>query len=583
MERTVPRTATEEVDLYVRTIYSLLRSTAEVQIRTLEEVHAGMNSLLHPEARSSVPDTSAFIYSLLRLPDCMPKVRLVVLGQSTDLFIRSGYAPEEWQSVSARARRRRWYYDGDETLAAYIASRSDIDDVIPIMVAYQIEWNKLNLLLRSTQPETIIAAGDGDLGAMDQLSTQLEMPVDDIIRFRAIWRDQFAPNLMDIAHRRRNLAVRLLGGSLSQYWRATRAWWENIERKSPAVLERPIYFVSSNSHSIANLLSGFARLQEQDLVFHLERNQNADLVKEWEKINQGATVSSRDNFLYYLLKRFQDREGTDTTGLSQEQHDQSIGITRIPSKHYFDLDAQVIELRKLDPALFDPRLLNEDFSYLKKSDALILNIDYPLGLAAYNVLAKVAEYANPIMGVYIMGKSASLNARIGDVVIPNVVHDEHSQNTYLFQNTFTAQSVSPYLTFGTVLDNQKAVSVLGTFLQTKNYATIFFTENFVDIEMESGSFLSAMYEMYRPQRHPKNEIVNLYPAPFDIGILHYVSDTPMSKGRNLGAGTLSYFGMDSTYATSIAILRRILALECRRQRASCLDSPGDHSQEFFTP
>jgi hypothetical protein len=499
----------------------------------------------------------------------MPNVRLVVMGQSTDLFTKQRYAVEEWQSVSARARRRRWYFDGNETLAAYIASRSDIDDVIPTLVAYQIEWNKLNLHLRDTLPETIIAAGEGIKEAIEQLSNQLEMSVDDIARFRVIWRDQFATNLLDIARHRRNLAVRLLGGSLSQYWRATRAWWENIERKSPAVLERPIYFVSSNTHSITNLLSGFAGLREQELVRHLEESNNADLIDEWEKINQGATPSSRENFLYYLLKRFQDRGGKDAIGLTQAKHDQSIGITRIPSKHYFDIDAQVIELCKLDPALFDSRLPNEEFSYLKQSDALILNIDYPLGLAAYNVLAKVAEYANPILGVYIMGKSASLNARIGDVVIPNVVHDEHSQNTYLFQNTFMAQNVAPYLHFGTVLDNQKAVSVLGTFLQTKNYASVFFTENFVDIEMESGSFLSAMYEMYRPTRHPKNEIVNLYPAPFDIGILHYVSDTPMSKGRNLGAGTLSYFGMDSTYATSIAILRRVLALECQRQRANC--------------
>ena len=54
---------------------------------------------------------------------------------------------------------------------------------------------------------------------------------------------------------------------------------------------------------------------------------------------------------------------------------------------------------------------------------------------------------------------------------------------------------------------------------------------------------------------------NLYPVPFEIGVLHYASDTPMSKGRNLGEHNLSYYGMDPTYATTIAILRRILALE----------------------
>jgi hypothetical protein len=79
--------------------------------------------------------------------------------------------------------------------------------------------------------------------------------------------------------------------------------------------------------------------------------------------------------------------------------------------------------------------------------------------------------------------------------------------------------------------------------------------------MEAGPYLSAIYELFRPKRHPENEIVTLYGLPFDLGILHYASDTPLSKGKNLGAGSLSYYGMDPTYATSLAILRRIFDLE----------------------
>src|SRR4030066_1186840 len=160
-----------------------------------------------------------------------------------------------------------------------------------------------------------------------------------------------------------------------------------------------------------------------------------------------------------------------------------------------------------------------------------------------------------------MGKSASLNGAIGDIVIPNVVHDEHSKNSYLFQNCFNAAYVSPYLMYGTVLDNQKCVSVRGTFLQNSNYMEVFYREGYTDIEMEAGPYLSAIYEMYRPQRHPVNEIVDLHAVPFDLGIMHYASDTPLGKGKNLGAGSLSYFGMDSTYSVTLAILRRIFHLE----------------------
>jgi hypothetical protein len=93
---------------------------------------------------------------------------------------------------------------------------------------------------------------------------------------------------------------------------------------------------------------------------------------------------------------------------------------------------------------------------------------------------------------------------------------------------------------------------------------VFYREGYTDIEMEAGPYLSAIYELARPKRYPTNELVNLYGLPFDLGILHYASDTPLSKGQNLGAGSLSYYGMDPTYATSLAILRRILEVEIDR-------------------
>jgi len=149
-------------------------------------------------------------------------------------------------------------------------------------------------------------------------------------------------------------------------------------------------------------------------------------------------------------------------------------------------------------------------------------------------------------------------------MLPNVVHDEQSRNTYFFPNCFSAEDVSPFLIYGNVLDNQKAVTVRGTFLQTAQYMDVFYREGYSDIEMEAGPYLSGVYEMYRPKRHPYNEIVNLYGIPFDLGILHYASDKPLSKGKNLGARSLSYYGMDPTYANALAILKRIFDLEWLR-------------------
>ncbi|MCB0161469.1 MAG: hypothetical protein KDD83_25210, partial [Caldilineaceae bacterium] len=166
-----------------------------------------------------------------------------------------------------------------------------------------------------------------------------------------------------------------------------------------------------------------------------------------------------------------------------------------------------------------------------------------------------------------MGKAATLNGRVGDVMIPNVIYDEHSKNSYLFRNCFTSQDVSPYLNFGTVFDNQKAVTVRGTLLQNRDFMHVFYEEGYTDIEMEAGPYLSAIYEDIYPKRYPVNEIVNLFiNAPYDIGLLHYASDTPISKRQMLLSKSLSYFGVDATYATSVAILRRVLANEVVRMR-----------------
>jgi len=565
MERTVPSTASDEIALYLRTIYSLLRTTAEVQISALEETHAGTHSALHPDARKTTPDTSAFIYSLLRLPDCMPDVRSVILGQSETVFRQHGYGEiKKWEVVSARARRRRCFFNRKDSLACYIASRSDLDDMIPTLAAYQIEWNKLHLLLQRW-PETLTwRAVESAPAAFQALAELLEVSVEDLERLRTIWGHDFNKNLQRIAHKRCRIGVRLLSGSLADYRYATRLWWDNIERACPELNDRPVYFISSNPHSLPNLLTGFALQHQDELQQYLDRKQNRDLKAEWESITSRQVPSSLENFWYYVMKKYQQTsDGRHLAGL-QARIEAEVGIVRVASEQYFDVEAQRIDLRQLDPTRLDPRLNEQDYAFLKESDALILNIDYPLGMGAYNLLVKIAEHAQPILGVYIMGKAATLNGRSGDVMIPNVVQDEHSQNTYLFQNSFTAGEVAPYLQFGTVLDNQKAVSVYGTFLQNPRIMDVIYREGYTDIEMEAGPYLSAVYEMARPKRHPVNEIVNLYNLSFDLGILHYASDTPLSKGKNLGAGTLSYFGMDSTYAATIAILRRIFKLEQAR-------------------
>ncbi len=575
MDRTVPRTGSEEIELYIRTYYSLLRSTTDVQIRTLEEAHANMGSSLHPDARQPFPDMSAFIYSTLRLPPCIVDVERLVLGQSQEIFRARGFGDiESWERVSARARRRRSFYDGEHTLACYFGSRSDIDDVIPILTAFQIEWNKLHHLMKGELARAYLENPVDDEEGLAVFGRGIGVQLEDLHRLRTVWGEDFWSVLRTIASRKKRMKVRLLSGSLNDYRRATQMWWEPVERMVPDVRERPVYLVSSNTHSLVNLLTGFALRHEDEIVRFLDDLGDTQLQDEWHVIKSRQSPSSQENFLYYIFKKYEATRQGQALKAERLQAEREHGIQRIASEHSFDLPVQVIDLAALNLSWVDSRLARDDIGTLQDSDALIVNTDYPLGMAAYEILSYVASRVGELLGIYCMGKAATLNGVVGDIMIPSVLHDEQSQNTYLFDNCFSAADVADQLVYGTAMDNQKAISVRGTFLQTPRYMDVFYREGYTDIEMETGPYLSAIYELYRPKRHPNDEVVDLHGLPFDVGVIHYASDTPLSKGRNLGAGSLSYYGMDPTYAASLAILRRIFDLELGRVRSTQVSVAG---------
>src|SRR5690349_2833553 len=87
-----------EVEMYIRTYQTLLRSSGEVGLKALVQAHYNIDSVLHPEARSSNPDMSAFIYTVLRLPLAVLQSSRVLLGQSEEVFAQHGFQVEQWQA-----------------------------------------------------------------------------------------------------------------------------------------------------------------------------------------------------------------------------------------------------------------------------------------------------------------------------------------------------------------------------------------------------------------------------------------------------------------------------------------------------
>ncbi|MFN8523291.1 MAG: hypothetical protein U0821_09330 [Chloroflexota bacterium] len=557
----------DAVELYVRTYNTILRSSGDINIRAFEPAHVGVGSSLHQNAASSRPDPGAFIYSIQRLPACATRVGRVIVGQLPEQFgqLFDG-GIDGWQKVEAPGRRRQWSFDNQQTLAVMIASVSDVDDVLPTIVAYQIEWNKLHDLLQRPLLAAVLATPAPPAeSVVAHLGEDLGIPGSDWERLQRIWGDEFWSTLQAIAAQRKSFRLRMLGGTHVGYAKLVQRWWLPIEEalRDRGLLDRPIYFTSSNPHSVVNLVSGYVRRRADQLWEFLEHSADGEGLSELEYLRGQRGRSNPENVLYYA-SRLWHQHHTEAPAKEVRAHEEAEhGIITVDPHEGLDVAAQIIDLSRVTPEDVDPRL-DEASSVVGRSDAVILNVDYPLGMAAYFVLRQALERLSAVKGVYVLGKAATLNGAVGDVMIADIVSDEHTKNVYSFTNVFTYDDVAPWLERGAVLDNQKAVTVRGTFLQNRAYLENFYREAYTVVEMEAGPYLSAVYEAAYADRHPMGESVRYRGLPFELGFIHYASDTPYTRARTLGSRRLSFEGIDSTYGSTVAMLRRILHAERER-------------------
>ncbi|MBV9544810.1 MAG: hypothetical protein JOY61_10565 [Chloroflexi bacterium] len=582
----------EAVDTFVRSYQTLLRSTGEVRVAGLLEPYLAMAPSLHVRARDPLPDAAAITYVGLRLPPCMPNVRLVLLSTSLDNMAQRGLRDvADWIPQTAPARRRRQFYDGHDRLAVLVTSPSDLDDIIPSLVAYELESNKMHeLMARDHALRHMVehAAAHGPApGDQDRLREAFGFSQAEIDRLGVVWQGRMWKVLATLAERRKKLAVRVLGGSWNDYERAVERWFEYVADHSPPDLSRrPIYIVSSNMHSLVNLLSGSTLARRDDIIDYIQSSDSDLLLAEYEAITAERVPSSLENFLYYAAKKYLSDPRNQAAATAFAAEEQASGMTTIHVPLGPDVDSQVIELGKLRPLRMDPRLADlPGLDRLADSDAIILNIDYPLGQAGYFLQRALARNVGDLLGLYVMGKGATLTGRVGDILLCNIVSDERSSTTYLLHNCFNAEDVERYLVYGTALDNQRAASTRGTFLQNWGYLDALHRAGHNLVEMEAGPYLEAFSEQILPERAAPGEVVNLVGSHIDVGFVHYASDTPYTKGQTLGERNLSYFGMDSTYAAALAVARRILDREVARLSSAAIEpaAKAEHTSHATQP
>jgi len=492
------------IEEHIKNYYSKLGAKQPVKISSFFDTFKKMKPLLHQLANSSQPDISALNYSSTRLPNIIDKVKHIVIGHHKDDFTQAKYNIASWEKSFSTNRRRRMYYNANlATLACLITSDSDIDDLVNSLISYQLEKLKKN------------------------------------------------PNTYD-------LDIHLLDRSDPGFYDISKNWWQEIISRSLVfgLGQAPLYFVFSNLHSLSNIISGYVR-QEQNNIFNYGESNYPEIFKQWQEIKEKNILRIND-FLYYISsKYFADNPQFQK---DRDEFEENLGIKKLKVESDLYCNANLIPVSSIINSNFaDPYLTIKNKQKLQSSQAYIVNIDYPLGFAAYYLLSEILNNGLNIKGIYVQGKAGILSGEIGDVQIPKTVYDERTKNTFNFNNIFNTDF--PHHTFKSkVLKDLKAVSVFSTYLENKEQMDDYAKNNFNIIEMESGPYLLALAKKFHqfPSR-PLNKNFDTINTPFEIGIINYASDNPLVQ--TLGEGQLGIKGIEPTYLASLSIVQRIIENE----------------------
>ena len=206
------------------------------------------------------------------------------------------------------------------------------------------------LLLAQNQPDSEHLADS----TREVLATTLKISLEDLKRLEYIWQDDFVGTLHRIADSKKHLGMNLLTASVTHYRKATAYWWDSIQREvmkhKVDVTTRPVYFVSSNTHSTANLLTGFAGRIQEDLIAFIHDSGDVQLARDYDAMLNDEHTSHKHNFFYYVLKKYIAHKGQSV--VDQYIKDEiEAGIYRMQSHSGFQIDAEVVEIAKLKPRM----------------------------------------------------------------------------------------------------------------------------------------------------------------------------------------------------------------------------------------
>lgn len=517
------RSTEESVKKHLDLCYQLLDSGEYFSLSQILPTYFEIAPSLHQLASSKGTDSAALAYAVDRLPPEIFQTDKVIFGQEDADFLKAKiYNLDRWGSASAKSRRRQYrFHPGEKTLLVYLASDSDLEDFINTLASLAIESKKI-VDNRLPCPTSLVSY-QSKLAALSDIK------------------------------------LLLLNRATEKYDQIAQKWVDSVVNHSLifGLNQAPIYIVSSNLHSLVNIIAGYVR-QAQDQIFTSTVARHPALASLWQEVKDGKNPIRTNDFLYYASSIYFSENPLENK--AKDDYEFSLGIRKVSPVSALPSRVQIIPVSAIAAtSQLDAHLTLANREKISQSRAYIINYDYPLGQAAFYLLSRLIANLSETKGVYVVGKAAILSGAIGDVQIPSQVLDEKSGNTFnchnIFNQEFHYQGIQCE-----ILRDQKAVCVYGTYLENEEQLDNYTALGYNIVEMESGPYLMALLSKLNldPQT-TFDQTIDFANLPFDFGIINYASDNPLTK--NLGEGSLAIRGIEPAYLSSLAAIQRIIDLE----------------------
>lgn len=487
---------------------------------------------LHRRAGSDEIDFDALDYAVPRLPEDITQTLALFL---TDELPWLYSQPERtFEAVPTAARRRTAYRMMPGKLLVLLrAGSSDLLDLVTCLCVLAVEARKLRR--RLTDPE-LLAACEHDEGV------RLPFTPEELQRLERVWPGQVRRRLHELAVHHEDFTISVFK-RLGNYDAAKGERWTRQLADAAADLlgvdphafddDFDVHVVSSNTHSVTNLLSVWLPRHRDDILAW-GRRERAELCElPWELEDDLVVALTRD-YLRAHPELKAERKRMDREGCRVLEHTAFTGI-----------EVQLFDLARFGERAYDPSLPRPE------RPGLLVNIDYAFGQQAEPIMGSiVALFGRNLRSVNVLGKAGGLVGSRGDILVaerfvqqqrdrilspPVAVDVERLQARVPGRRVF----VGPVLTVeGTLLQNDVLLQY---------YRRL---AGCVGLEMEGSWYASRLLEAKQ---------LGTMRADAEMRFLYYISDLPLKTGHSLAGSLSTLEGVPPLYAVTREVLHAVLA------------------------